>query len=625
MPFSLPHFSKTPMSVIKNILYVTTILTALPIGTAAFSADGVSHPGLEQRIDAEIEAFRQVNNIIGMTVAVTKNGRLIHSKGYGYGFKNSSPQYTVHMKRNFRSRIGSVSKAVVTGPSAYKMLKNKGIDPKTKTLYGANSVFGSEYRSDIKIGNIRYNPIIAIAIAPNDKVYTWYRNEKVSIGSTDNLVRQNPRNFSLAEGTRVEDIRAMAIAGNSGRVYTWYNNGGVTIGNFRDLDAYRGFERDERGKIVKVRMPGRKSMLNVIGIGIAKSNDRVYIWYDDGTVSSGTSRNFTTHFTGRSFQPARSWNWRYRTRAMAIASDDSVYAWYSDGKVSAGNSGDLDADRPVYDYQAASAPLRNRYSRITIQHLFDHRSGFQRSGKGGDTSTMFAPQLNGAEPSYDQIHKHFLRTRPLKWAAGTRRSYSNHGFGLFTLIVKKLTGKSYRNYAVNNYLKPMGLKGTVRPQQASPDLSDSYSYEYTWDENRQSPIHKVLLFKNSTTGLAAGGWTASAEGLLAITKKLNEQYSFEEIGSFGWARGSTGKLEHSGLTGGGAAYVAMFRNPYESTSGKDLSGVHVAIAINTTYSGNLALFGGITGKMEALANKVALSVPDASIPVNFSLWPIRSN
>jgi len=603
-------------------IHICAAAFATTLAPGAQAADGVSWPQLEQRIDEKIETFRQRDNIIGLTVAVTKNGRLIHSKGYG----SSNPAIATAMERQHRTRIGSVSKAVITGPAAYKLIKKQRINQRTKKLYGANSIFGNKYDVDLGIGNDRYKPIIAIGIAPNDKVYTWYSNRKVSTGSSNNLVQHKPpRNFSLAEGTRIKDIRAMAIASDN-KVYTWYNNGGVTVGGSRDLDLHRKLEFDNNNRLKnRVKLPAGKSMLNVVGIGIAKSNDHVYIWYDDGTLSSGTSRDFTAYFVNRPYEPARNWGWRYNTRALAIASDDKTYAWYSDGKASSGNSGDLDAYRTIYDYQSATPPRRNRFKNITLQHLFDHKSGFYGGGDVGGATAMFAQQLDGTEPSYHMIHKHFLRTRPLRWAPGEKYAYSNHGMGMFTLIIKKLSGKSYRRYANNNYLRPMGLRGVVRPQRSTPDSLDSYSYTYYWDVAQQRTVHTGLPFKDSTTGLAAGGWTASAEGILAITKNLSETYTHNEIDSFGWRRRSQGKLYHTGFTGGGAAFVAIFPNPYQSASGKDLSGVHVAIAANTTYSGTLGEYTGVTGRMGTLANEIALDVADSSVPENFSLWPVGAN
>ena len=77
------------------------------------------------------------------------------------------------------------------------------------------------------------------------------------------------------------DIRAIGISGSDSKVYVWYNDGALSIGGSRDLGLYRKVEWDKDGNLKqKVKLPSGKSMLNVVGIDIAKSNDHVYIWYE---------------------------------------------------------------------------------------------------------------------------------------------------------------------------------------------------------------------------------------------------------------------------------------------------------------------------------------------------------
>jgi hypothetical protein len=43
------------------------------------------------------------------------------------------------------------------------------------------------------------------------------------------------------------------------------------------------------------------------------------------------------------------------------------------------------------------------------------------------------------ELTYEQVHCHFLRTRELLHAPDTEYEYSNHGFGLWTLLIEKMS------------------------------------------------------------------------------------------------------------------------------------------------------------------------------------------
>ncbi len=363
------------------------------------------------------------------------------------------------MQRTHRTRIGSVSKAIVSGPATYQAMQENGFDPEFKKVYGADGIFGEYFSPYQRVSIDRFQPIIAMAIAPNDEIYTWYDNGTVSVGNSTNLTaNQSPRSFEVAEGKTLQDLHAIAINPDS-HVYAWYKDGTFSIGNSRDLDARRPIMLDGDGDPTEyVSMPvgsdgDRKSMHDVVGIGIAKSNSHVYTWYLDGTMSSGTSLNFNHYFSNETYSSpvVNGQEWRYQIRGMGIAANDRIYSWASTGKAFAGHSRDLDATYSPYNYSHAfDQHNRNRYRDITVQHLFDHTSGFFRSGDVKAAARMFPYYVENGELDYDLIHKHFLTTRPLKSDPGTRYSYSNHGMGLMTLIIPELTGKSYREYTVNH-------------------------------------------------------------------------------------------------------------------------------------------------------------------------------
>ena len=45
-----------------------------------------------------------------------------------------------------------MTKAVVTGPSGFQLMKSKNIDPKSQRLYGPKGLFGGIFDADIDIG-----------------------------------------------------------------------------------------------------------------------------------------------------------------------------------------------------------------------------------------------------------------------------------------------------------------------------------------------------------------------------------------------------------------------------------------------------------------------------------------
>jgi hypothetical protein len=131
----------------------------------------------------------------------------------------------------------------------------------------------------------------------------------------------------------VDDIVGMGIAGSDDHVYAWYKDGYVSSGTSRDLDVYRD--------LYTYSLPPGKSPGDIVGIAIAGSNDHVYAWYKDESVSSGTSLDLDEYrdLYTYSLPPGKS---PEDIVGIAIAgSDDHVYAWYRDGTVSSGTSMDL--------------------------------------------------------------------------------------------------------------------------------------------------------------------------------------------------------------------------------------------------------------------------------------------
>jgi len=168
--------------------------------------------------------------------------------------------------------------------------------------------------------------------------------EVAIVGSSADLDRYaSPYNFLLPGGNRLPDVVGIGIASDN-HVYAWYRNGTVSSGTSADLDDFRA--------PYPYAIPGGRTPNDIIAIDIA-SDDHVYAWYRDGTVSAGTTRDLAAYRPPDRYTlaPGRS---PEDVVGIGIASDDHVYVWYRDGMVSSGTSRDLDAYRPVYRY---SLPL----------------------------------------------------------------------------------------------------------------------------------------------------------------------------------------------------------------------------------------------------------------------------
>ncbi|MEJ2044022.1 MAG: serine hydrolase [Reinekea sp.] len=587
------NLQKIVQSAFVLIAFFCTMAQAAPL------SQGGGHPALKQAIDPYVDQAMSEANIVGLTVAVTRQNKLL--LGYGYGAAMNSGTKVTPMNAWKRTPIGSTGKALISGPMTWELLVGHGYNPDNTKLYGNNGLFSGKYDLDWQWGHARFDRIAAVAISKKGKVYTWMRDGKVHKGwSRDLAADDDAKTYTVPAGMTPRDIRAMAIAGNSGKVYTWWNNGGVTIGSSRNLDNDSSFDLDDQGNVEKVKMPSGLSMANVVGIGIAKSNDHVYIWYDNGTVSSGTSRDFTYYFVDRSYQGPYG-NTPYRILAMAISKNDSVYAWYANGKTSTGWSRDLASERAPANYERPSmASLGGSYTDITTGQIFSHRTGFDGGGSIPGAMDMFGKPES--DLTYADVHRHFLQTRALLFAPGTARSYSNHGMGLTTLMVKELSGESYRSYAINVYLDRFGLKNIVIPRTSNLGPNDSYQYNATSSGAVPFPATDSVL------GLAAGGWSMNAMNMVKLSNEIVDRWGWSAAGRMGFGLNSKGAISHSGKTGGGASFIIAFPPGYIANSGEDLSDVHVAVASNTRIS---------PSHLNTLASHIAKAVANANIPSNY--------
>lgn len=272
---------------------------------------------------------------------------------------------------------------------------------------------------------------------------------------------------------------------------------------------------------------------------------------------------------------------------------------------------DADIDIGIKEFAPESAQWKKWYEKITIQHLLDHKAGFE-TGESEKVDAPRAAKMFGVpedEVTTEQLHRYFLRTYALLSEPGTKYSYSNHGFGLWALLIKEMSGKPYANYVRGHYLMPIKLHNAVRWQRANPDSCDAYGHKLT--NNQQL---EPLPFAESTLrmGVAAGGFTASAESMLRLTANLDKKYTPEELDSMGWGKDAKGRLDHSGLIPGGTAYVAMFPENYVSSSGADITEIHIAVATNRWFEP--------TSELKNLANNIVMAVPASNVPATFDLW-----
>ena len=200
--------------------------------------------------------------------------------------------------------------------------------------------FHGGYALFVRSATVSCNPAVS---GPVSESVASLEGFIASAGTTWDLdALREPYSYTPAATWLSAEVVGMGIAGSDDHVYTWYSDGTVSSGTSSDLDLYR--------TAYSYSLPEGKAPTDIVGMGIAGSDDRVYAWYSDGTVSSGTSSDLDFYLAPYGYSlPAG------KTPAdivgMGIAgSNDRVYAWYSDGTVSSGTSRDLDLYRVLYGY-----------------------------------------------------------------------------------------------------------------------------------------------------------------------------------------------------------------------------------------------------------------------------------
>lgn len=111
---------------------------------------------------------------------------------------------------------------------------------------------------------------------------------------------------------------------------------------------------------------------------------------------------------------------------------------------------------------------------ITIRHLLTHTSGMR------DYLTLFRLALYGDDDFYtdDDVLAMLARQKELNFAPGDEFLYSNSGFFLLSVIVKRASGKSLREFSHERIFLPLGMTNTHfhdRHAEIVPNRATGYS------------------------------------------------------------------------------------------------------------------------------------------------------
>ncbi len=280
--------------------------------------------------------------------------------------------------------------------------------------------------------------IQAIGIAKsNDKVYYWYKNGYLTVGSSENATANEMHHkYTVAAGKSPANIVEISIAPSNDHVYTWYNDGTYSEGTSTDLDAYNA----ARPYIVETGRTINASTNGIAGIAIGL-NGHTFTWYKDGSVSEGTGNDLgyyggPTSYTLPGHVPAN-------LVAIDIASTGNVYAWYTDQKASAGTSrANLGNFRAPYAYA-----LPESCSGPGVIHEFGHTIGLEHEQNRHDRdSYVIVHEDNiapGEEHNFKKAGANFTDLGTFDFASIMLYSSYNHAKDPTKPVMTKLDGSTF--------------------------------------------------------------------------------------------------------------------------------------------------------------------------------------
>lgn len=139
------------------------------------------------------------------------------------------------------------------------------------------------------------------------------------------------------------------------------------------------------------------------------------------------------------------------------------------------DEGKLKLDDPVYLYipeMKDQKYLTKDAAPVTIRNLLTHGAGFPEDNPWGDR------QLARTDEELTNLIKKGIS---FSNNPGAKYEYSNLGFTMLGLIIKKVSGLSYEEYITLNILKPLGMTHTYWEFAKVP--SDKLAHGYRWINN----------------------------------------------------------------------------------------------------------------------------------------------
>ena len=216
--------------------------------------------------------------------------------------------------------------------------------------------------------------------------------------------------------------------------------------------------------------------------------------------------------------------------------------------------------------------------KITLLHLLNHTSGIRDYLALFELAGVYTDSVTTDEDALAII----TRQKSLNFEPGSEWLYSNSGFFLLSVIVKRVSGKSLPEFAAENFFKPLAMNQTLYrdshtslvpgralaydPKEPSPGFTLDVSYfEQTGDGAVHTSVLDLLKWDENFYSGKVGG-----KNLLAA---LQEPAKLNDGKQLHYARGlflqpyrGLNAVDHGGSWGGYRAQLLRFPDQHFSVA-----------------------------------------------------------
>jgi len=219
---------------------------------------------------------------------------------------------------------------------------------------------------------------------------------------------------------------------------------------------------------------------------------------------------------------------------------------------------------------AAGATADPRWEEITIRHLLNHTGGWDREKAGGfdpmDRPGIAAAAVDAPAPASTETLIRYMKGLPLDFAPGAKWAYSNFGYAILGVVIKRLSGMPYEDYVRSRVLNAVGADRTRSGRSRLSDaLPGEVKYYYpgagvnaplvpsVFPDEGLVPLNYGGFYMEGN--FASGGWVSSTVDLLRFVGGVDGRSDRPDILSAALIAEMTA-TGASVCTGGGCYYGA---------------------------------------------------------------------